>query len=233
MRKRRKLGLVLPSSNTTMELEFTRYLPARVSLHVARMPITEVTAEGLSEMSEWAVEAARLLRDAGVDLLLYGCTSGSFIKGLGFDLALQERMEKATGIKAMTTSRAVLDVLSKLGAKRVAVGTPYLEEVNTRLKGFLEGNGFEVATMRGLNILRNVDIGNLEPADAFRLGLEVASAPSEVIFLSCTNFRTFEALSPLTRVVGRPVISSNQASMYAALKALGVEERPEILDYLS
>jgi len=77
-----RIGLIVPSSNTTMEMELYRVLPNGISLHTSRMPLTGVTKEELIKMNVLAVESAKLLKDAKVDLILYGCTSGSFIGGM-------------------------------------------------------------------------------------------------------------------------------------------------------
>ncbi|MCL4458659.1 MAG: maleate cis-trans isomerase [Chloroflexi bacterium] len=229
---RKRLGLLIPSSNTTMEFEFGHYLPPSVSLHTARMPCVDVTPEVLRAMASTCVQGAQLLADCRPDLILYGCTSGSFIEGKGYDRRLEEQMEGATGIPTLTTSHAVLDALTHLKAKRVEIFTPYITEINERERIFFEDNGFKVTQVRGLGIVDNTEIGRQHPAEAFKLAYEFNDKDSDVLFISCTNFRTFEIIVPLSKVLGKPVVTSNQASLWAALKRLQVKADLDILSSL-
>ncbi len=222
---RARIGVIVPSSNTTMESELWRMAPGGVSIHVARMKLTEVTEEALMSMETQAVEAAERLVDAGVDVIIYGCTSGSLIKGKGHDVAISKRLEGQTGARALTTSTAVLSALRELGVSRLAVATPYTDRVNERERSFLEENGFEIINMRGLGLVRNLDIGRREPQLAYRLAKGVYTSGVDGLFISCTNLRTIEVIDALERDTGVPVVTSNQASMWFALRSLGVKER--------
>lgn len=217
----KRLGLLLPASNSTMEKEFSCYLPKVVSLHVSRMHVGKVTADELLAMSKEAPQAGALLAECKPDLILYGCTSGSFILGKGFDLNLEKDIVEATGIPALTTSHAVLSLLNRLGIHKVAVGTPYVDEVNQRLRGFLITNGFEIVKMKGLAYENNLDIGNLSPWNAIGLAKQIDCAEADGIFLSCTNMTTIEALPAMWEIFNKPVISSNYASLIEALRFLG------------
>lgn len=220
--QRKRLGLLVPSSNTSMEYEFARYMPRGVTLHTSRMPIApEVTESSLLAMSAASVDHARLLADCRADVILYGCTSGSFIKGKGFDARIAQDIEQATGIRATSTSHCVLEALSHVGVKKLAVYTPYIEEVNRRAQTFLQDNGFEVTALYGMGLLDNLDIGRVEPGDILKMVLDHDRCSAEAVFISCTNLRTIEIIAPLSRVLGIPVISSNQASLWGALRLLG------------
>jgi maleate isomerase len=118
---RGRLGLIVPSSNTTMEMELHNYLPEGVSLHTSRMPLRSVTEEELVKMGSLAVESAKLLRDAGVELILYGCTSGSFIGGKDYEKELEAKIEDEVKIPVISTSTAVIEALKILDAQSVLV----------------------------------------------------------------------------------------------------------------
>ena len=220
--RHRRIGLIIPSSNTTMEVEFTRHLPEGVSVHSARVHLERVTVEELEGMAERVEEAALLLGDARVDLIVYGCTTGSLIKGKGYDLELERRIEGATGIPALATAHAVLEALKERGLKRIVVATPYIAEVNEKEREFLLANGLEVVAIRGLGLLRNQEIGLQEPRVVYKLGEELMEEHPEAegLFISCTNLRTFEVLRPLEDELRKPVISSNQATLWQALKKI-------------
>ena len=111
-----RIGLLLPSSNTTMEPDLYRMAPKGVTVHTARMMLREVTPEGLEEMAGEASRAARLLKTADVDMLAYGCTSGSLIRGVEWEKSLKKRLEETAGVPAVTTAGAVVEGLRVLGA---------------------------------------------------------------------------------------------------------------------
>ncbi|WP_048055309.1 aspartate/glutamate racemase family protein [Pyrococcus sp. NA2] len=221
---RGRIGLIVPSSNTTMEMEFHSMLPEGVSLHVSRMPLKNVTEEELLKMTSYAIEAAKLLSDAGVEIIAFGCTSGSFIGGKDFERELEMKIEDEVNIETFTTSTAVLEALSVLDIQTVLVVTPYIEEINQREKEFLEANGFDVLDIKGLNIQDNLEIGKLEPYVAYRLAKATFTGDADGIFISCTNFRTFEIIEKLERDLGVPVVTSNQATLWMALREIDVRD---------
>lgn len=225
---RARLGLIIPSSNTTMEPEFYRMAPEGVSIHAQRIRLVKVTAESLKKMASESVEAATLLSTAEVDLVVYGCTTGSLLEGSKWEEELRTSIERVADVKTITTAQAVVEALRSLGARRVAVATPYIDELNSREKAFLEEHGFEVAAIRGIGIVRNTDIGRQPPWVAYRLALKVARDAGyrfDALFISCTNLRTIEIVEPLESVLSIPVISSNTASMWAALRTLGIRDK--------
>ncbi|WP_258084015.1 maleate cis-trans isomerase family protein [Thermococcus thermotolerans] len=222
---RGRLGLIVPSSNTTMEMELHSAIPEGVSLHTARVPLRNVTEEELVKMNTLAVEAARLLRDAGVEMILYGCTSGSFIGGKDYEKELESRIEEEVNVPVVSTSTAVVEALKMLDARDILVITPYTDEINEREKEFLEANEFNVLDTRGLGIEDNTQIGKLEPYEAYRLAKASFMDEADAVFISCTNLRTFEIIEPLEEDLGIPVVTSNQASLWLALREMDVMER--------
>ena len=216
-----RLGVILPSSNTTVELEFSKALQgADVSVHYARVALRDVTVEALERMEGELEGAARLLSDAQVDVVAFACTSGSLIKGVGYDQKLARKISQAVGCRAFTTSTAMLDALAALKARRICLGTPYVTEVAAREVKFIEENGFEVLKEQSLGIVENLKIGRLTPADAEKLAKVSFAEGADAVFLSCTNLRTFEALSTLEAQLRVPVVSSNSATLWAALNTL-------------
>ncbi len=221
-----RLGVILPSSNTTVEYEFSKALQGSdISVHYARVPLQEVTVQGLEGMECELGNAAQLLADAGVEAVAFACTSGSLVKGLGYDSKLTKHISEVAHCPALTTSGAVLEALKTLNARKICLGTPYLSEVAAKEVEFLEGNGFEVLKEQSLGIKENLKIGKLPPADAEKLAKTVYTKGTDAVFISCTNFRTFEALSALESQLGVPVISSNSTTLWAALKALNITNK--------
>jgi maleate isomerase len=221
---RLRIGLIVPSSNTTMEPEFYQHLPQGASVHTARITIISAIPEELAKMPEELDDCVALLKTANVDVVVFGCTSGSFLMGKGYDRELEARIEKVGGVPAVTTSHAVLEALKAKAVQKLAIATPYIEEINEQEVKFFSDYGFTVEIIRGLNLADNLQIGNCEPSKAYQLGLEVVREKPDVdgLFISCTNFRTFEIIEPLSRDIEKPVITSNQASLWMGLKTGGI-----------
>ena len=223
--ERKKLGLILPSSNTTTEPDFHRVLPDNVSLHTSRIWVVDVTHDGLEEMNRDAELAARYVGTTEPHAIAYACTSGSFIGGPGYDQALLARISaEAGGVASVGTSPSMVEALRAVGVTRVAVVTPYTDTINEGLTTFLAAHGFDVATMAGQQIVSNLEIGDQSPEAILAFARANLDPSAEGYFLSCTNWRSMEIVDQLERESGKPVVTSNQATVWAALRALAVSE---------
>jgi len=231
-----RVGLLIPSRNTTLEPEFNRMAPEGVSVHAARMILKEASPAALRQMEKEVYRAASVITAVNPDVIVVGCTSGSFIKGLGYDQRLIKKITQLTGVKAITTSTAVIEGLKLLRITRVAVATPYTDEVNEKEKEFIEAHGIRVTGIRGLGYSKPMKsyplaskpvslIGLLTPAIAYKLAMDVDTREADGIFISCTNFRTVEIIEALEKNSGKPVVTSNQASMAMALRMMGIKEK--------
>lgn len=216
-----RIGLFVPSSNTTIEPEFYRVLPPHVTLHTARLYLTQIATDSIENVVRDIEAQARNLASADVDVLVLGATAPSFLKGLGYDREVAQRIEEASGKRATTTSTALIEALKELGVSRVALGAAYDDRVNGIAKGFLEANGFEVIRAKGLGLVDNLVVGRLEASSARELAREIDSPDVEAIVLACTNWKTMDVLEELEQALGKPVISTTQASIWAALRMIG------------
>lgn len=224
---RARIGLIIPSLNVTMEPEFNAMAPAGVSIHATRLLLERGTAEQLEKMAGDTEKAALLLKTADVDIIVYGCTSGSLIRGTGWDREIIAAIENVAGIPATTTSTAVIEAFHELGVKSVAVGTPYITEVNEREKKFFEDHGVRVVHIEGLNYTRGEELHREPSATAYLLGKRVNRPDADCVFISCTDFKTLEVIGLLERDLRKPVVSSNTATMWSALQKLGLRDALE------
>ena len=216
-----RVGLLVPSSNTTVEPEFYRALPATVTLHTARLFLTQITPESILRMVEDLEAQSRLLASADVDAIVLGATAPSFLKGQGYDREVIARIEKAAGKPATTTSTALLRGLRFLGARRVVLGSAYDDQVNAIAQGFLEANGFQVLAARGLGMVDNLAVGRLGPDSAYELARGADRKDADAMVLACTNWRTLEVIERLERELGKPVLTTSQASVWDVLRMIG------------
>jgi maleate isomerase len=225
---RGRIGLITLASDSTVFHEYARAMPGGVAVYAAPivLPRGEVTVAALAEMLEddQLERAAELLVWADVDVIVFACTTGSLVHGVGWDRELIGRIERASGRIATTTTTAVLDALRAVGASSLAVATPYIDELNTIERQFLEASGFQVVSIAGLSCATDLEIGRLEPADAISLVDRVDSPEANAIFISCTSFHCLLAIEILERLHSKPVITSNLAGAWAALRQSGVED---------
>ena len=156
--------------------------------------------------------------------VVYACTSGSFVGGLAGERALRDALGASAGAPGVTTSGALLDALTAVGAGTVAIGTPYTAEVTDRLVSFLAEAGHAVSGCAYLGL--SADIAWVDAGTVRRLAASADSPDADAVFLSCTNLRTFDVLSDLERELGKPVLSANQVSMWAGLRAGGLPAAP-------
>jgi len=222
------IGVIDLATSTTVLHEFYQVVPAGVVPISSRLvlPGGEATAAALAAMTESAEleTAAEQLAWARPRVIAFACTTGSLIKGPGWDKVLRDRIEARTGIPATTTATAVLAAFERLGIRRLAVATPYLEELNRREREFFEAAGYEVVAIRGLGLRDDREIGALSPGTAYRLAREVDRPEAEGLFVSCTNFPALPAVAALEADTGKPVVTSNQATIWHALRLAGVRE---------
>ena len=223
-----QLGIIVPSWNTTMEYECWRMAPEGVSIHASRIAHTADSDEASLRMAEKAPGAAELLAHAKVQAICFGCTGGSFRK-LGVDQEIIKNIETLTKTPTTTTSTAILDALKHLQIKSVAIASPYAERTNGLLAKFLEYSGFRVASQKGLDVECPAF---LPPESAYRLAMDVDCKDADMILISCTNFRSMEVIRQLEKELGKPVVSSNSASMWKLLQLAGVKRKVEGLGRL-
>lgn len=226
--RRGRIGLITLASDSSVLPEYARVMPDGVAVYAAPivLPRGEVNAAALAEMLEGdqLERAAELLIWTDVDLIVFACTTGSLVHGIGWDREVAARIAGASGRAATTTTTAVLGALQAVGATSLAVGTPYIEELNAIERQFLEESGYAVASIAGLGCATDPEIGRLEPEDAVSLVERVNTPEADAVFISCTNFHCLPAIASLERRLGKPVVTSNLAGAWAALRQIGVDD---------
>ncbi len=218
---RARLGVIIPSLNATTESEFHRCVPDGVTAHFTRMEFKETTPEYFERMIDDVPAGARMLSHAKVDAIMFGCTSGSLYGGLGYDQKIVAQVRAKVNLPASTTSTAAIEAFRALDVKTVAVATPYESWVDDLEKRFFEGNGVRVANIQGLG-MRGTDVCELHPEALYRFAKAQDRAEADALFLSCMGLRTLEVLPELERDLGKPVLSSNQVTLWKLLLLCGI-----------
>jgi maleate isomerase len=216
-----RLGLLVPSLNTVVERDFSRLLPSEYLTIATRMYFGGGEEQELIAMTREATRGARELISAGIDALAFACTSASFVEGVAGEQNLRADLEGVTGCPIVTTSDALVQALTVVGARTVVVATPYDDDLNQLEQIYLESRGFEVREIKSLYVKEAVDAGYCEDLAAYRLASTLDYNHADAIVISCTNLPTLDGIARLEVEAGRPVITSNQATAWASLRVLG------------
>lgn len=215
----RRVGLLVPSSNTVMETDFFRGLPPGWTLHASRMFLESTTVEAEGRMIDtFAMPAAKALATAYPHVIVFGCTSAGALRGNEFDNSLTMDIQNRTGVPTVSVVASVRRALRLCGSVRVAVITPYVEDLNERIRASFEADGITILRILGLGIQENFRIAHV-PADAI-LDLArraVTGLHPDALFVSCTNFPATGILDRLQRDFPFPVLTSNQVALEAAV----------------
>jgi len=226
---RRRIGVMIPSTNTTCEADFNLVAPRDVTIHGQRLWMTnDVNGDdAYARMNSDIETGARYLATAKVDVIAYGCTTGSFYKGPGWDREMLALIEREAGVPAVATTPSVVEALRALGARRLSVATPYPDWNNQRLRAYLEAQGFEVLNVDGEPTAAksgNQGINDQPPESVVEFAAGACRPEADALLCSCTAWRAVEAVDALEQRTGKPVVTSNQATFWAALRAIGLTQ---------
>jgi len=229
MSARKRIGLIVPSTNTTCEADYQMAVPRGITVHGQRLWLTnEGTGDEVFNRMNAEIESgARYLATAQVDVIVYGCTTGSFFKGPGWDREMCGLIERAAGVPAVATSPSVVEALRAFDARKISVATPYPEWNNDKLRAYLEAHGFEVLNVEGeprAAASGNQGINDQEPASVVEFAARVCRPEADALLCSCTAWRSVEAVAAIEARTGKPVVTSNQSTIWASLRALGVTQ---------
>lgn len=221
-RRWRRVGIVVPSTNSMVETDFWRHAPDNVTVHAARMFLEETTAEDERRMiSEFLPSAVRDLSTVRPDVVVFACTSAGAVLGTHGEQELIAQIHDAVGAPVVSTNDAVARALMRRGVKRPAVVTPYIPELTEKIVSGLAHHGIEGRDAVGMGIVDPFDIVLVGPRDIIAFVREHVDLDRvDGIFVSCTNFQGFDAIEALKTWSGLPVVSSNQAALEQAVLEL-------------
>ncbi|MFD5468412.1 Asp/Glu racemase [Kitasatospora sp. NPDC127059] len=230
-----RIGQIVPSSNVTMETEVPALLrareaiaPERFTFHSSRMRMTRVTPEQLRAMDGESDRCAAELSDARVDVIGYACLVAVMATGPGYHREAERRLHRRTvenGAPApvVTSAGALVAGLQVLGAKKVAMVTPYLRPLARTVVDYLGQEGIEVLDHAALEIADNLEVAAHDPArlPAIAKGLSYTGADA-VVLSACVQLPSLSAVEEAERQLGMPVVSAAICTTHQLLRALGL-----------
>lgn len=218
------LGMIFPPADNPVPPEATLLYPSGITFLAEGLAFTGMTIEGYEEALPRLVPAALKLKARGATAISIMGTSITFYKGASFNQELIDRVQQATGLPTTSMSTGIVDGLKVAGAKRVAVATAYTDEVNATLERFLKESGFQVAAIKGLNLLRATGVTEQQVMD-ISLAAFAAAPQADALLASCGGLKTIDLLTPLETKCKMPVVSSTPHALMNAVRLLGISPR--------
>jgi len=224
---RARIGFILMSTDLAAEADFFDMAPEGVAVHITRLKTDDYTTnETLARHIEHMADAAsRIQPDTRPEVISYSCTSGSIV--IGEQRVMDEIRKGAPWAKPMCIVTGVLDALRELNGRRIVVGTPYLDEINTAEAEYLTDRGIDILDIQGLNLTTGIEFGRVTPAYWKEFALAIDRPDADAIFLSCGGIRSLEVVDEIEQAAGKPVVTSNQAQFWSCLRRAGIGDRIE------
>jgi maleate isomerase len=222
-----RVGMLIPSSNTSIEREYPRWMPRSLSFHFARLTMTRLDAEGMAEQLADMRRAVASLADARVEAVLLCQTAASYWMGQQWDSEIRAQMADWSEATAMTAAQTVLDALAALRATRIGFAAPFPEEIGEASLRYLEASGIQIRATRFGGYRDNFAIAEIPSAEVIELACGADHPEADAVLLPGGNMPCLDVADAIEARLGKPVISTNQAGMWALLERFGLPDRIE------
>ena len=219
-----RLGVIVPSVNIVVEAWYPQIVPAGVSVHFARMLMPAGTSpERIIEMDRTdGKHAIDQLASCCPHAIAYGCTASSIVQGHAFDAHLREEITQIAGVPATSATNSIFAACAALGLKRVTAVSPYSAEVDAAEHRFFAEGGVETIAGAHLGISDGFRLAEPAPEAILDLALGAWDPESDGLIIACLNFRSHPIIDALEARIGKPVVTSTQATFWHALRLAGV-----------
>ena len=223
---RGRVGSVAATPSDIFSYEFYKIVPPGLSIMQTTLSIHIMNKQELAYGYAGTEKMAVALAREGADVIILGGAPTLYDQGPGADTALSERIARAAGVPTVSNQTAMMDGLRSFDCRKIVIASPFNDENNGKLKKYLEGSGFEVVGVYGMGFDANADINRVSQGDAYRFmkqsGRDCPQA--EGMIVPCANWPTALVAPQVERDLGIPVVTSNQAKTWGALKALGIKD---------
>lgn len=215
-----RMGVILSSGNLMVEPYLRAYAPAGLGVHATRMRMASEWKRSPAELAADVIAAAELLADAKVDVIIYQATGVAMANGPEAEAELIAQITGATGTPALSASQAIVEALRALGVRKTVVVGPFDQSTNSRERPYLEAQGFQVVHEVGLGMKPGPESATVPPARWVEAVTANARDDADGYFLSGSNTTMAEAVAEIERALGKPVVSSVQATLWAGARRL-------------
>ena len=222
---RKRIGYIAPTVIEVVAYEFYRFAPEGIGLTGVTCGIDDWRPDEFEKGLAQVADAAAYLGSRGVDFIIHGGGPLVVARGPGFEEIIVRDIEAAAKVKATTAVRAGMETLRYVGARRIAIASPYPKRHNDALTAYLTTHGFDVVRAEGLD-LPFKEMQNLPPADikTFAGGVLAAAADCDALYLPCPQWQAAQVVEELERDTGKLVVAYTHACFFAAFRAMGVTD---------
>jgi len=236
-----RIGLIVPSSNVTMEKEIPQMLQSlegenafQFTFHSSRVRLQRVSPEELKKMNANAANAALELADASVDVILYACLVAVMAEGKGAHIESEERIRNTLtkenkSIPIITSAGALVATLRDIEASKIAIIAPYLPALTETVCGYLRDENIEVVSSCSLSVDDNLEVGKLDQRELLKIAQTLPKNIDAIVLSACVQMPSIDVIEEAEKLLGKPVISAGTATVYQMMKTLGIP--PNILGY--
>jgi maleate isomerase len=217
---RARIGFIIPSSNRMIEPQMARYCPAGVVPHFQRIGMTNRHRAPLDALLPRIVDAAELLGDAKCDLTVLQCTGTSMSAGVAAERGVIAAIEKATGGPALSTASSLMTALAALRARRLVFVSETAQAGHEKKLAFLREAGFDILADKAVGLTGSDVYCTMPPELWYEATLSLQRDDADAYFISCSNIHSIDVIERLEKVLHRPVVTSNQAALWCALRTL-------------
>jgi len=223
--QRKRIGYIAPTVIEVVAYEFYRFAPEGIGLTGVTCSIDDWRPEEFEKGLAQVASAATYLGSRGVDFIIHGGGPLVVARGPGYEDMIVRDVEAASKVKATTSIRAGMEALRHVGARRIAIASPYPKRHNDALAKHLTINGFEVVRAAGMD-LPFKEMQNLPPADirSFVAGTIAAAPDCDAIYLPCPQWQAAQTVEELEQATGKPVIAYTHACFFAAFRTMGITD---------
>lgn len=222
--ERARIGLIIPSVNRLTEPQFSRYAPAGVYPHVTRLRMVGEHHVPLLDLAPRIAEAAGLLADAGCDIIAFHCTASSMEAGIAADREVVDTIRRVTGRPATSTGQAIVAALQALDIGRVVMLSPYDHDGHEHEIDFLTEAGLDVVRDRTMRLSGPPAYAAAPPSFWLQAVIEEQDPRADAYFLGCTTIHSTEIIEEIEAELGKPAVTSNQATLWYCLRACGIAD---------
>lgn len=225
IRPRARIGFIIPSSNRMVEEQAWRLLPHDIIPHVTRLAMTNRHKVPLDQLLPRIEQATALLADSDCDVMVLQCTGTSMSGGVAMEAQVLAAMEKVSGRPALSAASSLVSAFTTLKARKmVFISETRQDEHEQKLK-FLHEAGYNILADRAVGLSGSAEYCSAPPQLWFDEAMKLRRDDADLYFISCANIRSIDIIEDLERALGRPVVTSNQAAFWCALRRIGITDR--------
>jgi maleate isomerase len=221
---RARLGFIIPASNRMVEPQIARFAPPGVVPHFMRLRMTNRFKRPLPELLPTILDAAAHLMDSKCDIIVFQCTGTSMSGGVDMDNHVVFEIAKSTKRPAISAAGAVKAALAALGARRLVFISETEQSGHEKKLKFLKEAGYEILADKAAALSGSDEYCITPPKAWYEMAIALRNDAADAYFISCANISSVDVIGDLERDSGKPVVTSNQAALWCALRTLGVSD---------